>query len=167
MRYHMGCGEQRLAGYVNVDLQETSATDLLMDLSASQLAELGPADVVFRNAFFEHLRRSTRVPHLRAVREALTEEGFVCYLGFPDFARVAQLYLDHGPGAVGPVFDLFNVYRYTHGDPEMASSDEAGRLGCTSRCSMLTTWEGSSAMPAIPHTSSFAMSFRMSPWRSI
>jgi hypothetical protein len=65
------------------------------------------------------------VPHLRAVRQALTADGFVCYIGLPDFRAVAQLYLDRGPGIVGPVFDLFNVYRYTHGDPEM-NDDEAG-----------------------------------------
>jgi hypothetical protein len=45
-------------------------------------------------------------------------DGFVCYLGLPDFESIARLYLDRGPGIVGPVFDLYEVYRYTHGDPE-------------------------------------------------
>jgi hypothetical protein len=33
---------------------------------------------------------------------------------------VAKFYLERAPGTAGPVFDLFNVYRYTHGDPEQA-----------------------------------------------
>jgi hypothetical protein len=43
--------------------------------------------------------------------------GVVCYWGIPDFANIAWFYLERRPGIVGPVFDLFNVYRYTHGDP--------------------------------------------------
>lgn len=39
-------------------------------------------------------------------------------MGIPYFRNVAKYYLERAPGTVGPVFDLFNVYRYTHGDPE-------------------------------------------------
>jgi predicted SAM-dependent methyltransferase len=122
VRYHLGCGERRLEGWVNVDLQETAATDLVTDLARP---ELEAAEACFSSAFFEHLRRTDRVPHLEAVRRALTPDGFVCYLALPDFHAVARLYLDQGPGIVGPVFDLFNAYRYTHGDPELAGGDPA------------------------------------------
>jgi len=120
-RYHLGCGGRRLAGYVNVDLVKTPAVDLVADLNAPEFPQ--PGDAFFSHAFFEHLRRDNRVPHLRAVREATTEDGFACYLGLPDFKRIAELYLEGAPGAVGPVFDLYNVYRYTHGDPEMNQQD--------------------------------------------
>jgi hypothetical protein len=33
-----------------------------------------------------------------------------------------RLYLENGPGIVGETFDLFHVYRYTHGDPEAVDS---------------------------------------------
>jgi putative transposase len=36
----------------------------------------------------------------------------------PDFANISRFYQERRPGIVGPVFDLFNVFRYTHGDPE-------------------------------------------------
>lgn len=123
MRYHLGCGEQRLDGYTNVDLQPTAATDLVMDLTEPSLPVSEPVEAVFSNAFFEHLRRDQRAPHLRAVRKTMADDGFICYLGLPDFRRVAELYLAGGPGIVGPHFDLFNVYRYTHGDPEMSSGE--------------------------------------------
>ena len=117
MLYHMGCGHQRLDGYINVDINPTEATDVTADLNEPELED---ADGVFSHAFFEHLRRDKRVTHLQAVRGALKPGGFVCYIGLPDFRRVAELYLAGGPGVVGPTFDLYNVYRYTHGDPEPA-----------------------------------------------
>lgn len=117
-RFHLGCGDNRLDGYVNVDVRSTTATDLTADLNTLDLPELRGAECLFSHAFFEHLLRSSRVPHLTAAREVLAEDGFVCYLGLPDFERIARLYLERGPGVVGPVFDLYNVYRYTHGDPD-------------------------------------------------
>jgi hypothetical protein len=115
-RYHLGCGDKRLPEYVNVDVRETDAADVVMDLNEPSLEA---ATCCFSNAFFEHLRRDARVPHLRAVLASLDpEEGFACYIGLPDFESVARLYLDRGPGVVGPVFDLYEAYRYTHGDPE-------------------------------------------------
>jgi len=120
-RYHLGCGGRRLEGYVNVDLVQTPAVDVIADLNSPELPE--PGEAFFSHAFFEHLRRDSRIPHLRAVRKAATDEGFACYLGLPDFRRVAEFYLEGRTGAVGPVFDLYNVYRYTHGDPEMNSEE--------------------------------------------
>lgn len=114
--YHLGCGETHLEGYVNVDVRSTPATDVVSDLNELELAQ--PADGCFSHAFFEHLRRDARVPHLVAVRRLLTDQGFVCYIGLPDFRAVAEHYLSRSPGVIGPTFDLYNVYRYTHGDPE-------------------------------------------------
>jgi hypothetical protein len=114
--YHLGCGDTHLDGYVNVDVRATAATDVTADLNLLELPQ--PASGVFSHAFFEHLLRDARVPHLIAARQLLTEGGFVCYLGLPDFRAVAEHYLSRAPGVVGPTFDLYNVYRYTHGDPE-------------------------------------------------
>jgi hypothetical protein len=116
VRYHLGCGDIHLDDFVNVDIRKTTATDLTADLN--QLDLPGPAEGFFSHAFFEHLKRDARVPHLRAARKLLSNSGFVCYIGLPDFRAVAELYLQGGPGIVGPTFDLYNVYRYTHGDPE-------------------------------------------------
>jgi predicted SAM-dependent methyltransferase len=118
VRYHMGCGEQRIEGYVGVDIRATPVAELVLDLNEPKLPEGQQADVFFSHAFFEHLRRDARAPHLAALRGSLAPDGVVCYIGLPDFERIAQLYLEGGPGIVGPTFDLFHVYRYTHGDPE-------------------------------------------------
>jgi predicted SAM-dependent methyltransferase len=121
--YHLGCGRQRIDGFVNVDIQPSEATDLVLDLNT--LADLPNDDVdgFFSHAFFEHLYRDSRVTHLCAARERVQPDGFVCYLGLPDFQRVAELYLTKAPGIEGPIFDLHNVYRYTHGHPEMGGTE--------------------------------------------
>ena len=121
-RYHLGCGPRPLDGWVNVDIQEAPGTDVVMDLTEVTLPPAS-GDACFSNAFFEHLRRDERVRHLRSVQRVLRPDGFVCYLGLPDFRAVAELYLNRGPGTTGPVFDLYHAYRYTHGEPEVVAPD--------------------------------------------
>jgi len=82
----------------------------------------------FSNAFFEHLYRPQRLPHLRRIRESLEADGVCCYIGVPYFRNIAKFYLEKAPGTLGPVFDLYNVYRYTHGDPEHQPAWWLGQL---------------------------------------
>lgn len=113
--FHLGCGDDRINGRVNIDVRATSATDIVADLNRPRL---GSARSVVSHAFFEHLYRNDRLPHLKAIREALTPDGWLLYLGLPDFHEVARLYLEGAPGVVSSRFDLYDVYRFTHGDPE-------------------------------------------------
>ncbi len=117
LRVHLGCGDEKIATFVNVDTRRTPAADVVMDLSLPQLAA-GSVALAFSHAFFEHLYRSAQLPHLRCVFDALEPIGACCYIGIPYFPNIARFYLERAPGIVGPVFDLYNVYRYTHGDPE-------------------------------------------------
>jgi predicted SAM-dependent methyltransferase len=117
LRVHLGCGDDKLPGFVNIDYRLTAAVDVAMDLNLPTLAS-GSVALAFSNAFFEHLYRPSRRPHLQRIREALAPGGACCYMGIPYFRNIARLYVERGPGTAGPVFDLYNVYRYTHGDPE-------------------------------------------------
>lgn len=127
LRVHLGCGDDRLDDFVNVDYRQTRATDVTMDLALPRLSA-GSVAIAFSNAFFEHLYRPTRVPHLRKIRHSLQAEGVCCYIGIPYFKNVARFYLEGAPGTAGPLFDLFNAYRYTHGDPEQAPRWWLGQL---------------------------------------
>ena len=119
LKIHVGCGEDALPGFVNIDSRLTSATNVTMDLSELDIFPPGTVDCFFSNAFLEHLYRNQRLPHLRSVCRALNPDmGFACYIGLPYFPNIAKFYLERAPGTAGPVFDLYNVYRYTHGDPE-------------------------------------------------
>jgi predicted SAM-dependent methyltransferase len=115
---HLGCGDERLPSFFNIDCRPTKATDYIADLNQPECFGLNSVRVFFSHAFFEHLYRNERVPHLRRIVQALQSDGVCCYIGLPNFKAIAKLYLERGPGVVGERFDLFNVYRYTHGDPE-------------------------------------------------
>jgi hypothetical protein len=117
LRLHFGCGGDRLPDFINIDYRPTPATDVTMDLNVPTLAP-GSVALAFSNAFFEHLYRPQRLPHLQRIRESLAADGVCCYIGIPYFRNIARFYLDKAPGTAGPIFDLYNVYRYTHGDPE-------------------------------------------------
>jgi len=119
LKLHLGCGEARIPGFVNVDVRLTSAVDVTLDLNRFDVFDAN-VDVLFGNAFFEHLYRDRRLVHLRGAYRALRPGGVLCYLGLPNFPVIARTYLDGGPGTMGPRFDLYHVYRYTHGDPEQA-----------------------------------------------
>ena len=127
LRVHLGCGDDKLPGFVNLDDRLTGAVDVALDLNLPPLAPDSVA-VAFSHAFFEHLYRSSRLPHLRRIREALAPGGVCCYMGIPYFRNIARLYVERGPGTPSAIFDLFNVYRYTHGDPEGQQAWWLGQL---------------------------------------
>jgi predicted SAM-dependent methyltransferase len=127
LRLHLGCGDDKLPGFVNLDYRLTGAVDVALDLNLPPLAAESVA-LAFSHAFFEHLYRASRLPHLRRIREALAPGGVCCYLGVPYFRNIARLYVERGPGTASAVFDLFNVYRYTHGDPEGQQAWWLGQL---------------------------------------
>lgn len=118
-RIHVGCNNVRVQGYVNVDVRRTQATDLVHDCRDLAIFPDGSVKFAFSNAFFEHLYVPDRLPFLRDSVRALHSEGWLAFTGLPDFEEVARAYLERRePGHVSPKFDLFEVYRYTHGDPE-------------------------------------------------
>jgi predicted SAM-dependent methyltransferase len=118
LRLQLGCGDDRLPGFVNIDARFTSATDVVADLNEPSCLSPRSVAVCYSNAFFEHLYRASRVSHLRRIHEILEPGGTCCYIGLPYFRNIAKLYLEGGPGISSPRFDLYDVYRYTHGDPE-------------------------------------------------
>ena len=132
LRVHLGCGDDRLDGFVNIDARATDAVDVAMDLTLPQLAD-GSVSFAFSNAFFEHLYRDARGPHLRRIRQALAPDGVCCYIGVP--------YFPHGP-AVDLVFDggtLEHVFNFTTALTTASRGPAAGpvRLG-----TMLNNWCG-------------------------
>lgn len=122
---HLGCGDVRLPGFINVDVRATSATDLVLDCCTLDLLPPKTFSYIFSNAFLEHLYVDEREQCLKGVYRALRDNGIVIFTGLPDFEIIARAYLDREPGVTKPVpgarsqiFDLYHVHRYTHGAPE-------------------------------------------------
>ncbi len=117
-KLHIGCGDVRLPGFINMDFRTTLATDIAADCTEINIFPAGSLSLVYSHAFFEHLYRLDRIKNLKSVFNCLKNDGQAVYIGFPDFRIIAKAYLDKEKGLIGERFDLYHVYRYTHGDPE-------------------------------------------------
>lgn len=122
LKLHLGCGNRHHNDMLNCEYRPSSAADVVMDCGDLSRFKNGSVNQIFSNAFFEHLYRSQQIPLLRHCHRVLDENGTIVFLGIPDFRVIAEHYIQKAPGlkGVGEVFDLFHVYRYTHGDPEFA-----------------------------------------------
>lgn len=120
LNIHLGCGDRHISGMLNCEYRATRAADVVMDCGNLKRFKSQSARMIFSHAFFEHLYRNQQLPLLQDCFRVLKDDGILVFLGIPDFEVIAKHYLSHSPGIKGPIFDLYNVYRYTHGDPEIA-----------------------------------------------
>lgn len=122
LQLHLGCGDQHLPGMLNCEYRATRAADVIMDCGSLRRFKENSVSLIFSSAFFEHLYRRQQIPLLKDCHRVLNHDGVVVFLMLPDFKVIAESYLSRLPGHPGrsEYFDLFQVYRYTHGDPEMA-----------------------------------------------
>jgi Methyltransferase domain len=121
MNIQVGSANQRLPGFLNVDIRGVEGVDIVGHAGDLRTIADGAVDILFNSAFFEHVFVPQQPAVLREWKRVLSPSGIILALGIPDFATIARCYLAGAPGIVGPRFDLFNVYRYTHGSPENAS----------------------------------------------
>lgn len=117
---HIGCGDIKINGFINIDARATTATDITYNSSKLSIFPDKTFSILFSNAFFEHLYKNQRVEHMKEVFRILKKGGMFLYLGMPDFKVVIDAYLSKSPGILFPQFNLNEVYRYTHGNPEQA-----------------------------------------------
>lgn len=118
MRVQVGSSHQQLDGFVNVDIRPVGGTARRGHAADLSFAGDGEVELLFSNAVFEHLYLGQQVAALREWRRVTGDGGSVVCLGIPNFPEIARRYLAGAPGILGPTFDLYHVYRYTHGDPE-------------------------------------------------
>ncbi|MFT4302027.1 MAG: methyltransferase domain-containing protein [Desulfovibrio sp.] len=120
IRLHLGCGSNRINGMINCEYRATTAADIVMDCSDLSKFLTRSVDLIFSHAFFEHLYFNQRLPLLRECRRIIKENKRIIFLGLPDLHIIAKSYMDGADFTAGRQFDASVVYRYTHGDPEIA-----------------------------------------------
>jgi predicted SAM-dependent methyltransferase len=75
LRLHVGCGDQRLAGWVNIDLQDLPTVDVVAD--ATRGLQFTGAEAVYAEHFLEHLAIDDAVAFLGEARRALAASGWL------------------------------------------------------------------------------------------
>ena len=124
VKLHIGCGDKKLINYVNIDIVPTEATDVVMDISKglAQIPSHIASEVRLENVF-EHFYRYDQEGILKQFHRILKKDGNLVIMWLPDFDAMIEAYRKKEKvGFKGGVFDLYNVYRYTHGDPVRRNS---------------------------------------------
>ncbi len=121
MNIQVGAGGVRLPGFLNVDVRKVDGVDIVGDAAHLGGIEDGTVGLLFGHALFEHLFIGHHLAALREWKRILSSSGEMIIIGIPDFSVIAELYLKNAKGIFGERFDLLNVYRYSHGEPEHAT----------------------------------------------
>lgn len=123
MKIQVGSAGQRLDGFLNVDIRAVPGVDIVAHAGKLDRVPDRSVETIFSSAFFEHLFPAQHLQTLLEWKRVLSPAGVVVMVGIPDFAAIARYYLDRAPGVVGDRFDLYNVFRYTHGLPEIGAAN--------------------------------------------
>ena len=123
VRLHFCCGGKKYKDYINVDIVPLEGADVTMNIPQDLFLISSDiiSEVLIENGF-EHFYRYQQGDLLKECRRILKDRGRLVIKGIPDFDLIADAYMNKKKGNISAVFDLYEVYRITHGDPTPANS---------------------------------------------
>lgn len=100
MKLHIGCGNKRIKGYINIDVLETETTDLVCDTMQLPYRS-GTVDTIYACSMLEHFGRDSSMKFFRNTSwldvlrywHSLLKVGGQLYLSVPDFESICEEYL--------------------------------------------------------------------------
>ncbi|MDP8230527.1 MAG: hypothetical protein P9L93_05435 [Candidatus Gorgyraea atricola] len=123
IKLHLCCGGNKYQGYINVDIVPLEGTDALMNIPQDLfLVSPNSASEILIESGFEHFYRYQQDDFLKECYRILVDKGRLAMKNIPDFDLIADAYLGKKQGNISPIFDLYEVYRLTHGAPEPRNS---------------------------------------------
>jgi predicted SAM-dependent methyltransferase len=90
-KIHLGCGDKRMPGFINIDTRPTSSTDLVCDMSSLPF-EIDSLKIVYMCHSLEHIPINDIAPLLNSIYSKLIKGGQI-YISVPDFTVLSALYL--------------------------------------------------------------------------
>ena len=118
IKLHLCCGGKKYPGYINVDIVPLEGTDAVMNIPQDLfLVPSSVASELLIENGFEHFYRYQQDDFLKECYRILIKGGRFIIRGIPDFDLIAEAYLNKRQRNISEAFDLFEVYRLTHGDP--------------------------------------------------
>ena len=112
LRLHLGCGEQRIKGYVNIDLRKTKATDLVCNIIKIPYPD-AIVDVIETYHVIEHLPRHLLPKALKEWFRAMAP-GAMLIIECPDFDKAVKEYLEGNEKRIDTIFGLQRFPGDTH-----------------------------------------------------
>jgi len=120
IRLNLGCGDIKLPGYINLDINEKDKPDVIIKDITHLPYSNDTIDEIRADAMYEHLRPSQQVPMLLECKRILKSGGILNINWLPDFEVYARAYIEGGPSIYsrGHKFSLYDAYRFSHGDAD-------------------------------------------------
>ncbi len=112
LRLHLGCGEQRIKGYVNIDWRKTKATDLVCNILKIPYPD-ATVDVIETYHVIEHLPRHELPKALKEWFRAMAP-GAMLIIECPDFDKAVKEYLGGNEKRIDNIFGLQRFPGDTH-----------------------------------------------------
>tara|TARA_Y100000593_G_scaffold92396_1_gene183903 strand:+ start:3983 stop:4549 length:567 start_codon:yes stop_codon:yes gene_type:complete len=102
LKLHLGCGDKHIPGFVNVDIQDSPAVDVLADVMELPYKE-NSVDLIYACSMLEHFGRNNNLKFFRktcwtdVVKHWYTilKPGGKLYISVPDFEAVCIEYLEN------------------------------------------------------------------------
>ncbi len=116
IKLHLGCGDKKLEGYINIDAIPTEGSDMMMDVTDLSGIPSGSVSEIFMKSVFEHFYRHQQDQILREYYRVLKKGGRLIIGSIPDFDIVIDAYLRKEKGIVGEIFDFSHVRQYVFGE---------------------------------------------------
>lgn len=91
MKLHLGCGSVRLPGYINIDLVESDAVDVVMDVRHLTYED-NSVDLIYASHVLDHVSRHEVDDVLREWYRVLKKGGLL-RVAVSDFEVTVKLYL--------------------------------------------------------------------------
>jgi predicted SAM-dependent methyltransferase len=94
LKLHLGCGEVKLPGFVNIDIRSTPATDMVADIRNLSTFPSHNADVVYASHCLEHFGFREVDSVLKEWCRVLRKSGDL-FIAVPDFDKLVAAYSRH------------------------------------------------------------------------
>jgi predicted SAM-dependent methyltransferase len=103
MKLHLGCGNRRIDGYVNIDIQDAPAVDIVSDIMELPYSS-NSIDTIYSCCMLEHFGRNNNLKFFRNTCwtdvikywYTLLKPGGILYISVPDFKSICEEYLQNG-----------------------------------------------------------------------
>lgn len=98
MKLNIGCGSNKIEGYINIDTEESCQPDLIHDLMEKPLPyEDGTVEEILFFHCIEHIRKVLHQTILTEFQRVLTPSGRL-YISYPNFWECAQRWKNNTGG---------------------------------------------------------------------
>lgn len=91
MKLHLGCGDKKIKGYVNIDIREDVNPDIVDDITVLNQFNDGEVDLIYACHVLEHFGRHEYLDVLKNWHKKIKKGGKI-RLSVPDFEKVCLMY---------------------------------------------------------------------------